>query len=205
MVARSLFCWFSLPKIRSWIHNWDPLFLRDVANHTCPKLFGKAMIDVEYGIENNTWLNVNNDVLDTSEVFHQWCWRIIQVWVKIIGESPHELPKTRYWRQAIYHFISYKQRKALTHWGRVTHTCVSDPTSIGSDNDLSPGRRQAIIWTNAGILLIRPLGRNFSENSIEFLTFSFTKSESVVCEMAAILSRSQRVKHGFAAYSMTSI
>ena len=34
---------------------------------------------------------------------------------------------------------------------------------IGSDNGLSPDRRQAIIWTNAGILLIRSLGINFSE------------------------------------------
>ena len=34
---------------------------------------------------------------------------------------------------------------------------------IGSDNGLSPGRRQAIIWTNAGILLIGPLGTNFIE------------------------------------------
>ena len=33
----------------------------------------------------------------------------------------------------------------LTHWGRVTHICVSKLTSIGSDNGLSPGRRQAII------------------------------------------------------------
>ena len=36
-------------------------------------------------------------------------------------------------------------------------------------------RRQAIIWTNAGILLIEPLGTNFSENVIKILTFSFTK------------------------------
>ena len=63
----------------------------------------------------------------------------------------------------------------LTHWGRVTHICVSRPTITGSDNGLSPGRRQAIIWTNVGILLIGPLGTNFSENLIEILTFSFTK------------------------------
>ena len=63
----------------------------------------------------------------------------------------------------------------LTHWGRVTHICVGKLTIIGSDNGLSPGRRQAIFWTNAGILLIGPLGTNFSENSIEILTFSFTK------------------------------
>ena len=34
---------------------------------------------------------------------------------------------------------------------------------IGADNGLSPGWCQAIIWTNAGILLIWPLGTNFSE------------------------------------------
>ena len=38
-----------------------------------------------------------------------------------------------------------------THWRRVMHKCVSKLTIIGSDNGLSPGRRQAIIWTNAGI------------------------------------------------------
>ena len=63
----------------------------------------------------------------------------------------------------------------LTHWGRVTHICVSKLTIIGSDNGLSPGRRQTIIWTNAGILLIGPLGINFSEILIEILTFSFKK------------------------------
>ena len=63
----------------------------------------------------------------------------------------------------------------LTHWGRVTHICVSKLTIIGSDNSLSPDRRQAIIWTNAGILLIGPLGTNFTEISIEILTFSFKK------------------------------
>ena len=63
----------------------------------------------------------------------------------------------------------------ITHWGRVTHICVSKLTIIGSDNGLSPGRRQAIIWTNAGILLIGPLGTNFSETLIEMQIFSFKK------------------------------
>ena len=67
--------------------------------------------------------------------------------------------------------------KSLTHWGRVTHICVSELTIIGSDNGLSPGRRQAIIWNNDGLLLIGPLGTNFSENLIEILTFSFTKMQ----------------------------
>ena len=47
--------------------------------------------------------------------------------------------------------------------------------SIGSDKGLSPIRRQAIIWTNAGILLIEPLGTKFSEILIEIHTFSFKK------------------------------
>ena len=63
----------------------------------------------------------------------------------------------------------------LTHWGRVTHICVSQLTIIGSDNCLSPGWRQAIIWTNAGILLIRTLGTNFSEILGKILSFSFKK------------------------------
>ena len=62
---------------------------------------------------------------------------------------------------------------ALTHWGRVTHICVSKLTTIGSDNGLSPGRRQAIIWSNAGILFNWTLGTNFSEILSEIDTFSF--------------------------------
>ena len=63
----------------------------------------------------------------------------------------------------------------LTHWGRVMHICVSKLTIIGSDNGLSPGRRQAIIWTSAWILLIGPLGTNFSEVLIGNQTFSSEK------------------------------
>ena len=57
----------------------------------------------------------------------------------------------------------------------MTHICVSKIISIGADNGLSPGRRQAIIWTSAGILSIGPLGTNCSEIWIEVHTFSFKK------------------------------
>ena len=60
----------------------------------------------------------------------------------------------------------------LTHWGRVTHICIGNPTITGSDNGMSPGRRQAIIGTNAGILLTGPLGTNFNEILIETYIFS---------------------------------
>ena len=70
----------------------------------------------------------------------------------------------------------YKPHKArLTHWSRVMHICVGKLNIIGSDNGLSPGRRQAIIWTNARILSIRPLATNFNELLIGIQTFSFTK------------------------------
>ena len=69
----------------------------------------------------------------------------------------------------------YHNYKFLTHWGRVTHICVGNLTIIGSDNGLSPGRRQAIIWSKARILLIEPLRTNFSEILIEIHTFSFKK------------------------------
>ena len=64
---------------------------------------------------------------------------------------------------------------SLTHWGRVTHICVSKLTIISSDNGLLSGWRQAIIWTNAGKLLFGPPGTNFSEILIEIHTFSFKK------------------------------
>ena len=48
----------------------------------------------------------------------------------------------------------------LTHLPRIYASV--NWVSIGSNNGLSPDRRQAIIWTNAGILLIAPLVTNFS-------------------------------------------
>ena len=63
-------------------------------------------------------------------------------------------------------------RFALTHWGRVTHICVSKLTIISPDNGLSPERilRNTFLWN---------LHRNAFENG--------------VCEMATILSRPQWV------------
>ena len=46
---------------------------------------------------------------------------------------------------------------------------------IGSDNGLSPDRRQAIIWTNTRILSIGPFRTKFSDIRIKIQNFSFTK------------------------------
>ena len=69
----------------------------------------------------------------------------------------------------------FMHARPLAHSGRVTRICVGNLIILGTDNGLSPDRRQAIIWTNAGRLLIGPLGTNFSEILIETYTFSFKK------------------------------
>ena len=63
----------------------------------------------------------------------------------------------------------------LIHWGWVTHISVSKLNIFGPDNGLSRGRRQAIIRTNAGILLIQTLGTIFIEILSEIYTFPFKK------------------------------
>ena len=93
-----------------------------------------------------------------------------------------------HWKQLhnTKHFLNEKQLYLLSEiWYYLINSlrpsdayiCISKFTIIGSDNGLSPDRRQAIIWTNAGILLIRPSGTNFSEISIEIDTFSFKKMQ----------------------------
>ena len=77
----------------------------------------------------------------------------------------------------------------LTQWGWETHICVTKLTIMGPDNGFLPDWCQAIIWTNAGILLIGPLGTNFSEISIKIHTVFFFSRKciwKVVWNMAAI-------------------
>ena len=91
-----------------------------------------------------------------------------------------------------------------THWGQVMHICISKLTIIGSDNGLSSGRRQAIIWTNDGILSICTLGKNSSEILSEIHAFSFTKMHLKMwsgkwqpfCLSLNVLKRSKAHPHG---------
>ena len=65
----------------------------------------------------------------------------------------------------------------LTRRGRMTHTCLSELINIGSDNGSSPGMPQAIICTNAGIMLSNPYGTNFNEILIESHILLFKKMQ----------------------------
>ena len=101
----------------------------------------------------------------------------------------------------------------LTHWGWVTHICVSKLTIIGSENGLSPGRCQAIVWTNDGILLIGPLGTNFSEILVGIQTFPFKKMQLKMssaecrpfCLGLNVLKRTQWDKHHMLSYNLVII
>ena len=69
-------------------------------------------------------------------------------------------------------FAELTEAEWRTHASVPSDACVSKLTVIGSDDGLSPSRHQAIIWTNAGISLIEPLGIKFREILIEINTFS---------------------------------
>ena len=66
-------------------------------------------------------------------------------------------------------------------------------TGIGSENGLSPIRRQAIIWTNAVFLsrLRNKVQWNLNQNSNIFIHEN--AFENIVCEIAVILSRGRWV------------
>ena len=95
----------------------------------------------------------------------------------------------------------------ISHWGRVTHISVGNINSIGSENGLSPGRRQAIIWTKWLVAWSAPshylnqcwnifnwtIGNKLQWNSNRNSNIFIQENafENVVSEMAAILSRPQ--------------
>ena len=105
----------------------------------------------------------------------------------LLAENPQGI---ELWAVVCIHSVD-QAVPCLTHWGQVTHICVSKPTIIGSDNGLSPGRRQAIIYTNAGILLNGSIGTNFNRNSYTFIQEN--PFENAVWKMTAILPRPQWV------------
>ena len=114
-----------------------------------------------------------------------WPWPLTYDLEKLIRSGHYHYQCVyQIWDQSIPWFLSYRVNtiadtgdiiSSLTPWGRVKNICVANLTIIGSDNGLSPDQCQAITWTNAGILLIGPLGTIFSEMLNKINTFSFNK------------------------------
>ena len=110
----------------------------------------------------NSWTVVYQ--LKSQELRH-WGYRFIMIYSLVLIQEGD-------WDITTHHRNITDLVFTLTHWGRVAHSCVIELTIIGSNNCLSPGRHQAIIWTNAGILLIGTLGTKFGEILSEINTFS---------------------------------
>ena len=111
--------------------------------------------------------------------FGIYLWATMIPWlpVKQVWQIAYLFRQTTTWKGLSIDFSSapHNPSSYLTHWGQVTHICVSRLTIIDSDNGLSLGWRLAIFWTNAGILLIGLLGTNFNEILIKVHIFSFKK------------------------------
>ena len=77
----------------------------------------------------------------------------------------------------------------------LNHPIVTQLAIIDSDDGLSPGRRQSIIWTSAGILLVWTLRTKlmWNSNRNSYIFIQENAFENIVCEMSAILSRPQYV------------
>ena len=97
----------------------------------------------------------------------------IFVWKRTAFYTPGHQSQTKIWIAWLSTLPS--KWDTFTHWGRMTHIWFGNLTIIGSDNGLSPDRRQALIWANAGILLIGPWGTNVNEIVIGIQTFLFKK------------------------------
>ena len=70
---------------------------------------------------------------------------------------------------------AYWDRVTRIYVSKVTHICVSQLTLFGSDNGLAADRRQAIIWSNAGIVFTGPLRTSLSGILIESKFIHFRK------------------------------
>ena len=188
--------WVELPFIAVW-HIWNYiLHYNDVIINTmasqitslmvvCSTVYSdadqrkhqsSASLAFVWGIHRDRWIPRTNGQL-RGKCFHLMTssWEGVIFWHHTSLCVPMVQPMT-VWQQTIKWFsfdafpiskMLYILHTALTHWGRVTHICVSKLTVIG--------RRQAIIWTNAWMLLIGPLVKYISEIVIAIQTFSFAK------------------------------
>ena len=147
----------------------------DCINYCISATFCKAYITRFF--EKNIWFFTYKQAVEQQQILRTSCncgqfylrlWLIapMQRYTRYLMRRKETFKKenTSFWRE-LRHFNSLRPRDAY----------MRDLTIIGSDNGLSPGRRQAIIWTNAELLLNRTFGTNFSEILIEILTSQFKK------------------------------
>ena len=100
------------------------------------------------------WYAVNNKHFMT-EIFYGWntTWKDLS---RLDDIHSSLIVETVIQSYLLFLSITFQINSSFNPLRRVTHICVSNLTIIVSDNGLSPGGRQAIVWTNAIILLIGP-------------------------------------------------
>ena len=119
----------------------------------------------------------------SSEMYHlsdHCCWQGVMCWGwGLLIEVRRHILVYKFWVK-ICLFVY------ITHWGRMRHICVSNIIIIEIDNGLSPSRRQAIIKTNAGVLLIEQTVVKLYLDSNIFIEQNTI--QNVVCKISVILS-----------------
>ena len=121
---------------------------------SAPCLLGICFMRYQSSISTNSLRS--SDAVDWAScmMVHYWCITNIPAVAKPARVSITPLTLIRWITKglhdiflscSLYRSYHYRCSRWLTHWGRVTHICVSNLTIIGSDNGLSPDRRQAII------------------------------------------------------------
>ena len=134
------------------------------------------IIPIQYSVSWSIHFNDFRVVIVKQIQFHLRKWDIFNQVVRLVSDVCNYHEYLLIFSGAKASWVAYfGSLKSLTHWGRVKHICIGKLTIIGLDNGLSPERRQAIIWTNTGILLIGHLGTNCSETLSKLIYFHSRK------------------------------
>ena len=150
-------CWMAVGHEASETHSSKSTFgaIVHIWWDTVPIIKSSAVLpkrmSLSIDVNNNSRVSISETIcflmtrgrVDISEI-HSWS----TLWWELINQHWVENDLIC---QATSHYL-IPCLLTLTHWGRVMHVCISKLTTIGSDNGLLPGRRLAIIWTNAELL-----------------------------------------------------
>ena len=122
----------------------------------------------------NVWQVEAHWIFAMNDEYYLYCWYIWYKYPTGKWNDDRRTPHNHY-IDVIMTTVAHFHSCLFSSLRPSEHICVGNLTIIGSANALSPSRRQAIIWTKAGILLIGPMGTNLSEIWSEIHTFSLKK------------------------------
>ena len=160
------------PPFKLFTHNWTDFLAGDTTRTLKLRKVAQAMRDNQQVFTHlsEPILDTLSDQLGTSDLYSwQTLMIVINLALTVIS-------------LAIIGYLLVKinmMQAALTVLALVKPDDSNDPFYIIPLKSAIPptlDRRQAIIWTNAGILLVGPLRTNFSEILIEIHAFSLKKS-----------------------------